>query len=384
MGFDKQNTEHSKLESKPIMLLGNGINRIAGRNSDLSWEKVKSEYCTHLPGQEISIDDSFFIKCKELKPTFVHHALASLQQHVDMYLTTNYDYALEKSLGRSRRNDKVIHIHGEADEPEHCIFTNSQYHEACDFIKNLDIGNYKFQSWFDMILNSEVHICGLALESNELLLYHLLNIRKQRILSRADFDIDESVSPIYAWLTYSPDEKEKTLKLAEQLKALCVRPRLIPAYEGNYVAAWERLIGSIMLHFNKIRVWRDDSDKLNPSSSARHITKGYNCSYSSKEDFKYPERCSIKISKRTISQHADKNYWCFYCDLYDNLYLWKISLKTLELLAAQSEEEYIFIYLDYSSGALYFSPKIGDTATLVAECTPIADVKTFDSLISKF
>lgn len=383
MGFESNMKATSVSDMKPLVLLGNGINRIAGRNAGLAWSEVEKNYCsTNAAGEKI-IDNRFFEICKTLKPTFAHYALASLSDYIDKYLTTNYDYALEYALNASINKDKVIHIHGEAEGPEQCIFFKSQYKEAWDFIKTHSIiGNYDFQSWFDLILTHEVHICGLALEQNEYLLYHLLHLRRNRIIQRSDFDIDESVRPIYAWLMYTPQEKEKTIYLANYLKGLSVRPILIPVQNGNFVPAWERVIGRLMLHFNNIRVWRDDSSKLVPSNSAQRISTGFNCSYSSVEDFKYPDRCLIKISTASLLRHDKKKYWCFYCDLADKLYLWRIPMEAL-LPLIQDSQSRIFLYLSYINGSLYYSPQVGNPAALIATCSPIPDIVKFDSLISR-
>lgn len=365
--------------SKRIILLGNGVNLVAGRNSDLLPDNVQKEYC-RMENGELVLTPSFADRCQKIRPSFVHRALASLHEHVDIYQTTNYDYAMELALCGNKHCDKVIHIHGEADDFDHCIYSKSQYKEALEVLQAIDHTPGGEQvNWFEMLLNREVHICGLSLTQNEILLYYALHYRRNMLMQRADFDIDSSVKPIYAWLTFRADEKEATEKLASYLRGLSVRPILIPVYESDYLAAWERIVGKLMLLFTKNHVGRDYSQHLASFASPQSVTRMRNCSYSSVTDFKYPERCCFKISNPTLVAHSGKANWCFYCDLPEGLFFWSIPMPELLRLTDESRDEpYIRLYLNFSNGSLYFAPEnSSQPAVLVASCRAISDIDTF-------
>ena len=366
-------------KSERVILLGNGVNLVAGRNSDLLPENVRKQYC-RMENGELVLSPLFVDRCQEIRPSFVHRALASLHEYVDIYQTTNYDYAMELALCGNKHCDKVIHIHGEADDFEHCIYSESQYKEALERLQAIDHAPGGEQlNWFEMLLSREVHICGLSLSQNELLLYYALHYRRNMLLQRADFDVDPSVKPSYAWLTFTPDEKAATEKLASYLRGLSVRPILIPVHESDYPAAWERIVGKLMLLFTKIHVGRDDSQHLASFASPQSVTRMHNCSYSSVADFKYPERCCVKINNPTLVALSGKANWCFYCDLPEGLFLWSIPMQELLQLTAESRDEpYIRLYLNFSNGSLYFAPANSpQQAVLIASCRAIPDIDTF-------
>lgn len=375
-----------KIASKQrIFVLGNGVNRVAGRNKDLAPQYIKENYCEVENGKE-KLSDLFMDRCMEIKPSFVHRFLASLQPHIACYCTTNYDYAMEDALYVSKNSPIVHHIHGEANDRDHCIYTPKQYQEAVDYLKSIKItvGSEECR-WFELMLNHEVHICGLTMEQNEKLLYYILHYRRQQLLQRADFDIDTSIKPIYAWLTYTPEEKEQTLRLAEYLRGLSVRPVLIPVYENDFVAAWERIIGKMTLMFSAIHISRDESTALAQAARPQGKTVKRNCSYSCVPDFKYPERCFIKILNSTLAEKSDKKNWCFYCELPAGLYLWYLPLhELLQLTVEGRKDEYIQLYLNFTNGSLYFAP-YGSTAParLITTCIQLPDIESFEQILTE-
>lgn len=377
------NTENTSKQR--ILVLGNGVNRVAGRNKDLAPEYVEENYCEVENGEK-KLTASFMKRCKEIKPSFVHRFFSTIQHDIAYYCTTNYDYAMEYALSVGKNSPIIHHIHGEANDREHCIYTPEQYQKAVEFLKSIEISiDSEEDRWFELMLNHEVHICGLALQQNEKLLYYILHYRRQQLLQRADFDIDTSIKPIYAWLTYTPDEKAQTLQLAEYLRGLSVRPVLIPVYENDFVEAWERICGKMALMFSDIHVSRDESTALAQAARPQGKTVKRNCSYSSVTDFKYPERCFIKILNSTLAEKSDKKNWCFYCELPEGLYLWYLPLqKLLQLTAAGRENEYIRLYLNFTNGSLYFAP-YGSTAParLITTCIQLPDIESFEQALSE-
>lgn len=114
------------------LFLGNGVNRVAGRNEDYSWsmalkrleDKVVPEQFRTVPWdsednhlsyglrlqrvlnfQAMSITASdawkkWLDEVKGLAPTFVHQLLAELvkQKQFSEVMTTNYDFAMERAI----------------------------------------------------------------------------------------------------------------------------------------------------------------------------------------------------------------------------------------------------------------------------------------------
>ncbi|MDO5463523.1 MAG: hypothetical protein Q4F40_01175 [Akkermansia sp.] len=368
-----------------ILVLGNGVNRVAGRNKDLAPQYIKENYCEVENGEE-KLSDLFMDRCMEIKPSFVHRFLASLQPHIAYYCTTNYDYAMEDALSVGKNSPIVHHIHGKANNKEQCIYSPEQYKKAVDYLKSIEISiDSEEDRWFELMLNHEVHICGLALQQNEKLLYYILHYRRQQLLQRADFNIDSSIKPIYAWLTYTPEEKAQTLQLAEYLRGLSVRPVLIPVYENDFVAAWERITGRMSIMFSGIHISHDESSRLVQTARPQGKTVKRNCSYSSVPDFKYPERCFIKILNSTLAEKSDKKNWCFYCELPEGLYLWYLPLQELLQLTAEGRaDEYIRLYLNFTNGSLYFAP-YGSTAParLITTCIQLPDIESFEQILTE-
>lgn len=358
-----------------MLLLGNGVNLVAGRNSHLLMSAVEVNYHT-----EDGIPEAKFFKdCRQLRPTFVHYALAALRDKVDGYYTTNYDYAMERSLysgclkpKKGQASTKVIHIHGEAKKPDACIFTEAQYLRELISIESKD--------WYRSFMSQEIHICGLALRQTELLLYHILRERRRKIEEMSDFEYKDTIKPIYAWLTYTEAQKEETERLADSLRGLSVRPVLVPVHGDDYVSAWQYLIGCLMMHLSRIHVSSADSRKIKAAKNPQSVSRGLNVSYSSVPCLKYPERVHIKIRRKTLQNHAHQKYWFFYCEIDLKLYIWQLPIEDLLRFSSPDQREsYFHLYLNYTQGAVYYAPRHSrQIAYPVATCTRISNALDFD------
>ena len=345
-----------------IVLLGNGVNLVAGKNSHLRYQSVLASYV-----KDDKLDDEFFNECIKLSPTFVHYALAELHKEVDAYLTTNYDRAMEIALNAkfSEETDNeivsgdylevplVMHIHGEATKKETCIFFKEDYERALKHIAQED--------WYAEFHQKEVHIVGLSLRQEEMVLYHLLKVRRKKIAELSDFKYDASIQPIYAWLTYEEHEKKETLQLAEKLTTLSVVPILIPIYDKDYISAWERILGKFLLHCKKIHVCSAECKALKSAKTPQQYTRGKCISYSSTRSLKYPERVHIKIAKASLRKHASELYWYFYCEIDLRPRIWCVPMADLlQIEASYSLSGHIHLYLDYSTGELYAKKQLND------------------------
>lgn len=241
---------------KNALLLGNGINYLSVNS--VSWTTILRNLAKEIHHEEIInlIDEKPFtliyeeiifksknvgssgeigIKRKvaklvdEIKTNSFHEAL--LDSKFKHIITTNYDYALERSSSdeaeksnlknetkynlfrRKQLNDKYIwHIHGESDVPNSITLGHEQYagqlqkmrayatanrktksHEVSQF----KLKNKKFDtdgsmySWLDVFLRDNIHILGLSLDYTEIDLWWLLSY-KERLRQMADYTVGET------------------------------------------------------------------------------------------------------------------------------------------------------------------------------------------------
>lgn len=363
--------------SKPIIVVGNGVNLVAGRNADLSYNKVWEKYTCESDGEK-RLKPEFFEKCGNLRPSFAHYALASLSHYVDSYFTTNYDHALEAALDCEvdYPTPEVVHLHGSYKNSSSCVFFPHEYDSKLEEIK-------KASWYFDFIESKrEIHLCGLALHSTEKTLYHLLNERRKRLKELGDFE-DGGLKRVYAWLTFETKDREETEKLADALRDLSVHPLLIQVHDGDYISAWETLIGRMLLRFEKIFVSRCDSKKLKHSKTPQCVTRNMNVSYASEVCLKYPDCCRMSIQFDTLAKHKDSENWLFCCEIERKYYLWKISLSELFQIVGPTENEGSFsFYLNYRNGSLcHCSEKQDSDVRLVTHCSSVANMVEFDELV---
>lgn len=245
--MDKKNSKKFELEYKKgnnAMLLGNGINNLM---PDFRWDVllrkldgkinlVEKPYT--LAFEEIvlnklarsnnsesykeilkGIKDDIAEHCSKINPNRHHQKLRDL--NISTYLTTNYDYAIEKTFDESfgitkinqetkdykyslyrchKLNNKkeVWHIHGEIDNGYKTDNVN-QYASASIMIGHEHYGDYyrrihqylrpfstdektkqKYSenpSWVDLFFTHNLHIVGFSLDSSEFHLWWLLAYR---------------------------------------------------------------------------------------------------------------------------------------------------------------------------------------------------------------
>ncbi len=195
------------------------------------------------------------------------------------YLTTNYDYALEKalavtpeklsseevySLRRKRKyelaeGDKYLwNIHGEIDSPKTIMLGLDHY---CGSVSKIDAyvkGNYKYfvdgevisiepmrvklennrfccTSWVDLFFSSNVHIVGFSLDYSETDLWWVLN-------KRARFSTDNLVkNNVFFYVSEINEEKRGLL---ESFDVKVVVTKLI---DGDYEGMYRRAVSKMLL-----------------------------------------------------------------------------------------------------------------------------------------
>lgn len=359
-----------------ILLFGNGVNLVAGCHSALSQEKVKANFVKWENGER-KLTEEFISKCQNLRPTFAHHALLALEKHFSAFYTTNYDFAMERALCGRSFHPKVMHIHGDATEADQCIYFPSQYKEA---IEHLEIsGSSEFQTWHKEFLSKEVHVVGMTFGADEKILYTLLQKRWYELQKLESFQWTGKQSRIYVWLMRDEENPGDFDYRATMLRSLSVTVLPVPVYKGDYKAAWECLIGKLLMHLYGIHhQYCGESDVLRLSCDDKHITTGLNVSYSCEPDLKYPELCLMWVGKTTFEKQNNRTYWLFYCNLPGNTALWRVDRTFIAPYVMNGDS---YFYLDFRNGALYARGESPFPPVPVAQCISVPDIKTFDIYI---
>lgn len=161
------------------------------------------------------------------------------------YITTNYDYAFEKTIGikptsdnteeiysiRRKKvfgNTKLWYIHGEIDHPKSIQLGLDHYCGSIGKIDNYLKGNYTYEhekekirlknikdklnhkfdydnvSWIELFFNTNIHIIGLGLDYSETDLWWILT-------KRARLMIDYNINNRIIFYTNRIDEQKKGL-----------------------------------------------------------------------------------------------------------------------------------------------------------------------------
>jgi len=271
---------------KHVLLLGNGVNDVThnykwsdlvkdiAKHLNINGLKIVKDkpfsllyeemFLTNLRGRRYSEDNlkSFIAKkIMEIHPNELHTVINSL--NFSDIMTTNYDYAIEKSIVDTsidfedkgivkqnhynlfRHNElngcKIWHVHGEINKPNTILLgyehysgqlqhmrnyvvtgTGSAYQKRFPpLIKLLKNGKVENNSWLDMFFMRDIHVVGLTLDFVELDLWWLLTYRARAIL--------EKRLPIKNQITYYyPKALENQIQFKiDMLKANEVLPKAL-------------------------------------------------------------------------------------------------------------------------------------------------------------
>ncbi len=242
-------TSWEDLLKKIVKINGNRINVSTDKPFPLLYEEI---YLSALKSKNIKEDD---LKAKiakiisEIEPNEIHNDL--LNMDITDYITTNYDYVLQKQLlgnnstehlknqgpiketkysvfRHNSVNDKNFwHIHGEVNVPKSITLGFEHYGGQLQQFRNYTVSgtNYKSKkinnlslhkrlkenlvnndSWIDFFFKDEVHILGLKLGYVETDLWWLLT-------NRARFELEKSSNYRSRIIYYCPkryEDKNKT------------------------------------------------------------------------------------------------------------------------------------------------------------------------------
>ena len=342
----------------------------------------------------------WFKYLKNLKPTFVLKKLAKLD--FDYYLTTNYDLALERALNAKKKSaakcdsshflnyrtkkkigkssfspnimlaqdkEKVTHIHGAVTDLNNIVMTPLSYveatHELVVLEKNTNSPEYK-SSWLKAFCESEVHICGLELSSEESLVWYAIEA-KTRYLQKVG-KLDTSYPRTFVYLFYRYDKNntsdyDEKVALQDLLRTYSVNTILIPVCDNDYISAWILLMGKMdmcrggfKLEYSSIE---EETDVLFEEALAKvkagsgsSCVRNSNLSTASVPHYIYPYHCLLTVSSAKKNIIRQKGRWLVHCKIGEQRYMYTYSDKACVKKIGTGEDRSNFL-VDYRTGKLY-------------------------------
>lgn len=216
-------------------------------------------------------------------PNNFHHEVMKL--NVKDYLTTNYDYSLEKvfdsyfsissrtnkewkySLFRKNtfnQNKNIWHIHGEINNginrksrysAESIMIGNEHYgdyfRKIHEYIKPpggnvMDGLNREPESWIQKFFTHDIHIIGFSLDFSETHLWWLLNLRARMIESK---NIPISNEIYFYYPSFEQEQYSPKIQLLEAIHVNCIMI-VVPEndLENRYTIYWENFLNQ---NFNR-------------------------------------------------------------------------------------------------------------------------------------
>ena len=428
-------------KEKRILFLGNGVNRVAGRNDDYSWSNamkrledmmvpeafrtvpwdsadnhlsygLRLQRVLNFRNMSIASPDAWKMwldDVKGLAPTFVHRLLATLvkQKMFSEVMTTNYDFAMERAVQptfppeeitpgkdipshyRLENGVSVWHLHGDALQEKKVVMTLKSYRVILLDTFAAD----KEPEWLTSFCENEMHVCGFSFEPEEALIWYALERRFEKLQEQPHFK--ELQNRFYIYLFYTPENEQKQRRLAEVLSSYATQPMLIPVPvdaddSPDYGSAWLQVYARMKMIMEKIRFDNGDSLVMGAQKHAFLESRGRNLTTAYTVSCKYPQFCKVAVpdAKRELV-----DTWCFYCEIERRSYMWTVPVKSImegisKMPGAafrNSDKGYDF-YLNYGEGILYSCHQNSTSAAelyTVCHLSPVESIEEFESQIIK-
>ena len=441
----KKGTQPAQRDLQRLLLVGNSPNLVERQNGRVAWDRLMrtlEESCPdYIPIDKVAksfpqrmqeicnvrkmlkklgggecLEEAFqewLNEVRDMLPTAIHRMLAKMD--FDHYLTTNYDYALERAFcsefsakGRIKESEKiwegwdeaqsgdyeklteipankgkkdVIHIHGMVSGKNPLVMSPGSYAYAASALK--ETGN----TWLDLFIKSEIHICGIDLRPEELVIWRALELRYQKLCKEGKYD--KSDPRAYAYVFYKEDDEKQQREMGELqylLMSYGVILQSIPVHNNNYEEAWGLLIGKMELNINKYRIKNGNSDSLSDDELDTVLclertgeNRNTNLSTAFVQHYMFPYFCRMSIGKKKYCAIKKARCWLCYCVIEGNTYMWRFSEYDITRLLDFSKEEKAEFLLDYRHGDVY---KIdGKSLSRFARGRWICDIQEFSNLI---
>lgn len=372
---------------------------------------------------------AWFEAVADLRSTAIHKMLGGMD--FDYYLTTNYDYTLERMLwgkheykfkadskdlflkhqenegqeqkvkGKANHSDdqkSIIHIHGVANDIKSIVMLPQSYVDATKALE-------KEPEWLSKFCESEVHICGLNLGPEESLVWHALEKRLHCLLEHTpDIRCNGARAYVYLFYNETDDEEKKDYHdkcaVRDLLRTYAVQTILIPVRNNDYIQAWKLLMGEMLLAKNGLRLQyehgeqelaenNEDEEKMDNELEAmlkkiefgggRLSSRNCNMSTAFVPHFLYPYHCRMSISKAKSDAINEAGSWLCYCkiDSKRHMYRFSTALAKENYWEVKEENEQRNFLLDYLSGELYKIDANGKILHKVDKGDGIANLEHF-------
>lgn len=265
-----------------VLVIGNGINRLnnnyswkqllkdivsfagenviansAGKPFPLFYEEIYLRALKQSQKKENDLKSFISKKVSQLEPNEIHQKITSMNfNHI---LTTNYDYALEKTLPKGLDSTKVVsrimekkysvlrarkfgpttlwHIHGEQDIPNSLTLGYEHYSGYLQKLRNYVISgleykkekipslldslkkrNTQLSSWIDLFFQKDIYFLGLGLDFAEIHLWWLLTFIARKKAEKKSLIPNNSI-----FYFFPESEKNKYSARFELLEATNVK-----------------------------------------------------------------------------------------------------------------------------------------------------------------
>lgn len=366
---------------------------------------------------------NWFYEVGQLAPTAIHRMLVDL--NFDYYLTTNYDFALDKALSKSSAKFKfsykednasvikkffekgkpstesgdtgVYHIHGKISEPASMIMSPRSYQIAVGELdkywrESRDANSiYK---WMEPFCTADVHICGFNPRPEESIFWYAL---EQRFLEIQKKRIADSYPRTFVYLFHkegdADDMKEKKA-LEALLKTYAVTTVFIPVRGGDYVSAWKQLIGEILLRKNKLHIHQsrhDNEDEVEELSDelieclqktergrGRIASRGTNMSTAFTVHYKFPNHCLFTLSPTKRASIKRLGRWLCYCKIDGRAHMYEFPyLGPIPPYLTEGGGGDVHVLVNYKTGELFCLNDKPNKMTFVCIGRKIESIKTF-------
>lgn len=461
----KKNGNYMLEEFPSLVLVGNSPNLIERYNAGAGWNRLlksMEDICETYLGDTRKISsfpqrmqavcniyemsqseaivrelDEWFNRVKELQASPIHRMLAKMG--FTYYLTTNYDFALERALGLriNKTRDKIDsteflkyniksasgkkenavkmknavgHIHGSIENMESLVMTPKSYVRATHKLMKAGVAK---GSWLKAFCESEVHICGLNLSTEESLVWYALERRLQYLFENKDLTNSYPRAYVYLFYRETEDKSDYYEKRAvrDLLKTYAVQTILIPVYNEDYISAWKLLIGEMTLIKSGCRLPEependeddkdeDDGDRINEEleKNLRKIEYGHgrlsvrdtNLTTAFVSHYMYPYCCLMSMSGAKCGIVKKAGCWLCYCKVDGERRMYRFSAKhdiqssisKFEKKAkCSTEKTKMNFLLDYRSGKLYEIQENKKTPKEICRGDEIIDLDQFCRMI---
>lgn len=363
----------------------------------------------------------------QLQASPIHQMIANMG--FDNYLTTNYDLALERAIGEKIDLEKegmkisdirtfllnestgengnycpkkhisesaVTHIHGIITDLKSLVMSPRSYVLALNALMDKEMA-----PWLKSFCESEVHICGLNLSSEEILVWYALEIRLKFLHNNKDIRKSNPRAYVYLFYKDTEDKKDYYDKCATRdlLTTYAVNTILVPVRNDDYISAWKLLIGEMLLAKNKKRLHVEDDDEnedeiddeINKEfeknlksveyGGGRLASRNSNLTTAFESHYMYPYCCWMSVTNRKLQIVKESNEWLCYCKVNGKRFMYSFPVSGVFKNYINDKLDKMNFLLDYRCGKLYEIHEEGKTLEFICCGNEIVDLKQFCKMI---